>query len=91
LLKSDASAKSSPARAEGPVDLPIQQEHALPEPKGATQEGGQFPVAQVDWNMQDLVWNNLPWDWDLVDGLLVDGMGEGTTGERDQVQNNKGA
>ena len=23
--------------------------------------------------MQDLVWNNLPWDWDLVDDLLVDG------------------
>jgi len=20
-----------------------------------------------------LVWNNLPWDWDLVDDLLVDG------------------
>jgi hypothetical protein len=29
-------------------------------------------AGSVDWNMQDLVWNNLPWDWDLVDDLLVD-------------------
>ena len=34
---------------------------------------GHVAAGAVDWNMQDLVWNNLPWDWDLVDDLLVDG------------------
>lgn len=24
-----------------------------------------------DWDMQDLVWANLPWDWNLMDDLLV--------------------
>ena len=46
------------------------------EAKNATVENQRGQATQVDWNMQDLVWNNLPWDWDLVDGLLVDGMGE---------------
>ena len=59
------------------------------EGRSAIQDGGQVPAAQVDWNMQDLVWNNLPWDWDLVDGLLDDGVGEGTTRERSGV-NEKG-
>jgi hypothetical protein len=27
----------------------------------------------VDWDMQDLVWSNLPWDWNLMDDLLVNG------------------
>jgi len=40
--------------------------------------------------MQDLVWNNLPWDWDLVDCLLVDGIRDGALRDRGHVQNNKG-
>jgi hypothetical protein len=38
---------------------------------------GHAAAGAVDWNMQDLVWNNLPWDWDLVDDLLVDGRNNG--------------
>jgi hypothetical protein len=35
-----------------------------------------YPTTQgnvVDWDMQDLVWSNLPWDWNLMDDLLVNG------------------
>lgn len=39
-----------------------------------------FPAAPggngVDWDMQDLVWSNLPWDWNLMDDTLVEGIGE---------------
>jgi hypothetical protein len=58
--------------------------------KNLTTEYAHLLAAQVDWNMQDLVWNNLPWDWDLVDGLLVDGIGEGAARDRGHVQDNKG-
>ena len=34
-----------------------------------------------DWDMQELVWSNLPWDWNLMDDLLVDGIdGDGLNG-----------
>lgn len=26
--------------------------------------------------MQDLVWSNLPWDWNLMDDTLVEGIGD---------------
>jgi len=29
----------------------------------------------IDWDMQDVVWGNLPWDWNVLDDLqgLADG------------------
>jgi hypothetical protein len=37
--------------------------------------------APGDWDMQELVWSNLPWDWNLMDDLLVDGIdGDGLNG-----------
>jgi hypothetical protein len=43
-----------------------------------------------DWDMQDLVWANLPWDWNLMDDLLVEfeqPVGERETGDS-QVNGN---
>lgn len=30
--------------------------------------------------MQDLVWSNLPWDWNLMDDMRVEGINEGGWG-----------
>ena len=76
--------------AEVPPEVAMKSEHVQFETKNTTTENGHLQAAQVDWNMRDLVWNSLPWDWDLVDGLLVDGMVEGVTRERDRVQNSAG-
>ena len=30
------------------------------------------PIApSSDWNMEDIVWSNMPWDWNLVDEFLM--------------------
>jgi hypothetical protein len=34
----------------------------------------------VDWDMQDLVWSNLAWDWNLMDDTLVEGIADGGWG-----------
>ena len=57
------------------------------DPPGVPANLGNMSGVQVDWNMQDLVWNHLPWDWDLVDDLLVDG---GTKGKERCGQNGDG-
>lgn len=36
----------------------------------------------MDWDMQDLVWSNLPWDWSFMNEMLV----EGTDWELGNVQ-----
>jgi hypothetical protein len=41
---------------------------------------GAFPAPQVDWDMQDLAWSNLPWDWNLIDDLIIGGIEGGPTG-----------
>jgi len=61
---STSAATTSPAEVRG---LPIGVNFQPTSPPPLQGAGA------VDWNMQDLVWNNLPWDWDLVDDLLVDG------------------
>lgn len=63
-----------------------------------------FSAAQpnvIDWDMQDVVWGNLPWDWNVLDDLqgLADGAwGWGQTtltndgqmnGDGSQQQNDK--
>ena len=39
---------------------------------------GMFPASQpapgTEWGVQDLVWSNLPWDWNLMDDIAVDGI-----------------
>jgi hypothetical protein len=50
-----------------------------------------YPTTQgnvVDWDMQDLVWSNLPWDWNLMDDLMLNGTGgnEGGWGWGNVVQ-----
>ena len=63
---SNSGATTSPAEVrDPPMGVAFQPTSPPPPPlQGA---------GAVDWNMQDLVWNNLPWDWDLVDDLLVEG------------------
>ena len=43
-----------------------------------------YPVSSqgnlVDWDMQDLVWSNLPWDWNLMDDTRIEGINEGGWG-----------
>lgn len=36
--------------------------------------------------MQDLVWSNLPWDWNLMDDTLVEGIADGGWGWGNVVQ-----
>jgi hypothetical protein len=54
-----------------------------------------YPTTQgnvVDWDMQDLVWSNLPWDWNLMDDLMLNGTGgnEGGWGWANVVQGEGG-
>jgi hypothetical protein len=42
------------------------------DPLSAPTNFGALPAQQPDLNMQDLVWSNLPWDWNLIDDLFVD-------------------
>jgi hypothetical protein len=40
------------------------------DPLSATTNVEMFPAAPgngADWDMQELVWSNLPWDWNLMD------------------------
>lgn len=40
----------------------------------------------LDWDMQDLVWSNLPWDWNVMDDSLMDGVGDAGFGWGNIVQ-----
>ena len=49
----------------------------------------------VDWDIQDLVWSNLPWDWNLMEEMRLEagvdggvnegGWGWGNVTENDQM------
>lgn len=44
---------------------------------------GTFPALQpnaTDWDMPNLVWSNLPWDWNLMDDMRIEGINEGGGG-----------
>ena len=62
-----------PANANASFDHPSAQTNNV---------GAVFQQNVVDWDMQDLVWSNLPWDWNFMNEMLV----EGTDWEPGHVQ-----
>ena len=62
--------------AEVNPDPPLQPTSPSFDPLSAPSNFGALPAPQVDRNMQDLMWSNLPWDWNLMDDLLVEGIGD---------------
>ena len=58
-------------------DPPLQPSDPQPfDPLSAPTNVGMFPAGPsgnvMDWDMQDLVWSNLPWDWNLTDDMLAE-------------------
>jgi len=44
-----------------------------------------FPAqGNGDWDMQDLVWSNLPWDFNLMDETFMEGVNNQNWGGWDQ-------
>jgi hypothetical protein len=53
------------------------------DPLAAPDASAGFPAQQsgtVDWDMQDVVWGNLPWDWNVLDDLQGVGGADGAWG-----------
>ena len=67
----DGFPKPSLTFAEVKPDHPLQPTNPS-DPLSAPTNFGAFPAPQLDWNMQDLVWSNLPWDWNFMDDLLLE-------------------
>ena len=85
LTNPDASPKmafeSTPRETK--VDPPPQVNPPF-DPLSAPSNIGMYPISSqgnmVDLNMQDLVWSNLPWDWNLMDDTSIEGINEGGWG-----------
>lgn len=84
LTNLDASPKIAALPIEVKPEPPLQPTNPPFDPLSLP--NGSFPSMQgnvLDWDMQDLVWANLPWDWNLMDDLLIEGVTEtplGSTG-----------
>ena len=53
------------------------------DPLAAPDSAAGLPAQQpgmVDWDMQDVVWGNLPWDWNVLDDLQGLGGADGAWG-----------
>ena len=79
LLIIDAFQELSLTHREVQPDPALQPTSSHFDPLNASMNFNPFPAPQMDWNMQDLVWSNLPWDWNMIDDLLVEGIGDGVT------------
>jgi hypothetical protein len=62
------------------VDPPLEVNPPF-DPLSAPSNIGMYPISSqgnlVDWDMQDLVWSNLPWDWNLMGDTKTEGINEG--------------
>ena len=67
----------TPQSPEFKPDPPVQPVTPF-DPLSAPINVGMFPAGPqgngVDWDVQGLVWSNLPWDWNLMDDTLVEGI-----------------
>jgi hypothetical protein len=63
--------ETKPVLPQQPADPPFDP---MSDPTPGVLGGGQNNV--LDWDMQDLVWSNLPWDWNVMDDSLMDRVGD---------------
>jgi hypothetical protein len=55
-------------------DMPIQSANPPFDPLSAPANVPGISGNSLDWDMQDLVWSTLPWDWNMMDDMFVEGI-----------------